>query len=88
MALLAHFSTENRVHRYIILIEWEKTGNNMFLDPEREMLVGKKPKGWYESSGCEIIRCIEERDINAAVNAIELHIDNQEISIAEQLEVK
>ena len=57
MALLAHFSTENRVHRYIILIEWEKTGNNMFLGPEREML---EPKGWHESSGCEIQRRVEK----------------------------
>lgn len=34
----------------------------------------------------EIIRCIEERDIEAAVKAIESHIDNQEISIAKQLD--
>ena len=24
------------------------------------MLVGKKPKGWYESSGCEIQRWVEK----------------------------
>ena len=35
----------------------------------------------------EIIRCIEEKDVEAAVKAIELHIDNQEISIAKQLEM-
>ena len=34
----------------------------------------------------EIIRCIEQKDLEGAVKAIELHIDNQEISIATQLE--
>ena len=34
----------------------------------------------------EIIRCIENKDVNAAITAIELHIDNQESSIAEQLD--
>lgn len=33
-----------------------------------------------------IIRCIEENDVEAAIKAIELHIDNQESSIATQLE--
>ncbi len=33
----------------------------------------------------EIIKCIEEKDVEAAVKAIEIHIDNQEISIARQL---
>lgn len=33
-----------------------------------------------------IIRCIEENDVEAAIRAIELHIDNQESSIATQLE--
>jgi len=32
-----------------------------------------------------IIRCIEEHDVEAARKAIEIHIDNQEISIARQL---
>lgn len=35
----------------------------------------------------EIIKCIEEKDVEAAIRAIELHIDNQEKSIAMQLEV-
>ena len=35
-----------------------------------------------------IIRCIEEHDIEEAVKAIEMHIDNQEISIAKQLDTK
>ena len=34
----------------------------------------------------EIIRCIEEREVDEAIKAIELHIDNQESSIATQLE--
>ena len=34
----------------------------------------------------EIIRCIEQNDVDAAIKAIELHIDNQESSIATQLE--
>lgn len=29
----------------------------MFLGPEREML---EPKGWHESSGCEIQRRVEK----------------------------
>lgn len=33
-----------------------------------------------------IIRCIENHDVEAAVKAVEIHIDNQEISIANQLE--
>ena len=35
----------------------------------------------------EIIKCIEEKDVEAAIKAIELHIDNQEKSIAMQLEM-
>ncbi|MDO4188289.1 MAG: GntR family transcriptional regulator [Lachnospiraceae bacterium] len=35
----------------------------------------------------EIIRCIEKGDVEAAIKAIELHIDNQEKSIAMQLEM-
>lgn len=35
----------------------------------------------------EIIRCIEEKDVKAAINAIEVHIDNQELSIVTQLEL-
>lgn len=35
----------------------------------------------------EIIRCIEEKDVKAAINAIEVHIDNQEQSIVTQLEL-
>jgi len=35
----------------------------------------------------EIIRYIEERNVEAAIRAIEIHIDNQEISIAMQLEM-
>lgn len=34
----------------------------------------------------EIIRCIEEKEVDEAIKAIELHIDNQESSIATQLE--
>ena len=34
--------------------------NNILFDPGRKMLVGKKPKGWYESSGCEIQRWVEK----------------------------
>ena len=36
----------------------------------------------------EIIRCIEEKNIPEAIKAIEIHIDNQEISIAAQLEAQ
>ena len=35
-------------------------GNNILLDPERKMLIEKKPKGWFESSGCEIQRRVEK----------------------------
>ena len=34
----------------------------------------------------EIIRCLEERDIIAVCDIIEKHIDNQEVSIAHQIE--
>lgn len=36
----------------------------------------------------EIIKCIDNGDIAGAIRAIELHIDNQEKSIAEQLEMR
>lgn len=36
----------------------------------------------------EIVRCIEEKNIPEAIKAIEIHIDNQEISIAAQLEAQ
>jgi len=36
----------------------------------------------------KIVACIEARDLDASVKAIEIHIDNQERSIATQLEVK
>ena len=35
----------------------------------------------------EIMRCIESRDAESAVKATEIHIDNQEISISEQLDI-
>ena len=35
----------------------------------------------------EIMRCIESRDVESAVKATEIHIDNQEISISEQLDI-
>ena len=35
----------------------------------------------------EIMRCIEGRDVESAVKATEIHIDNQEISISEQLDI-
>ena len=42
------------------LCENKKISNNILLDPGRKMLVGKKSKGWYESSGCEIQRRVEK----------------------------
>ena len=42
------------------LCENKKIGNNILFDPGRKMLVGKKSKGWYESSGCEIQRRVEK----------------------------
>ena len=35
----------------------------------------------------EIMRCIESGDVESAVKATEIHIDNQEISISEQLDI-
>ena len=35
----------------------------------------------------EIMRCIESRNVESAVKATEIHIDNQEISISEQLDI-
>ena len=35
----------------------------------------------------EIMKCIENRDVESAVKATEIHIDNQEISISEQLDI-
>ena len=35
----------------------------------------------------EIMRCIESRDVESAVKATEIHIDNQEISSSEQLDI-
>ena len=35
----------------------------------------------------EIMRCIESWDVESAVKATEIHIDNQEISISEQLDI-
>ena len=51
---------EDNYHQLNVNYVRIEIGNNILLDSGRKMLVGKKPKGWYESSSCEIQRRVEK----------------------------